>query len=207
MRHALPRVFLALLVLAAFSAVASADSYGVGVLSLDPSSSGTGDEFDIQNLTGSADLPPDFPVGTTLSFDTISLTLDFEDGTTETLTAADFTPDGFGGFDGNGSFDLTSDPITEAILTGTLSPTSVTLSDGTTETLAGTFSATLTDPSGGPLEEFDAVEIEATTGSGVTTTPEPSSGLFLVIGMAGLLGLVWRRKQSRTSINKAFIAA
>jgi len=208
MRHALPRVLLATLAFAALSAVASADSVGVGILSLDPSSTGTGDEFDIQNLTGSAALgsPTDFTVTTPVTFDTLSLVLDFSDGSTETLTATDFTSDGFGGFDGNGSFNLTGDPITSATLTGTLSPTTVTLSDGSTETLDGTFSASMTDPSGS-LEEFDAAEIDATVGTGVTPTPEPGSALLLTIGMAGLLGLVWRRKRMHTPANEAFIEA
>jgi hypothetical protein len=208
MRHALPRVWLALLVLAAFSAVASADTFGVGILTLDPSSTGTGDEFDIQNLTGSAALgaPTDFTVATALTFDTVSLTVDFADGTSETLDASDFASDGFGGFDGTGSFDLAGDPITEAILTGTLSPTSVTLTDGTTtETLAGTYSATLTDPSG-TLAEFDAVEIDASTAA-VVTSPEPGSELLLAAGLLSLLGMAWRRKQSRPWTNKALIAS
>jgi hypothetical protein len=197
MRQALPRVFLALLVLTAFSAVASADSFGVGILSLDPASGGSGDQFDIQNLTGSAALgaPTDFTVATPLTFETLSLTLDFADGSSEVLTEANFTADGFGGFNGNDSFDLAGDPITEAILSGTLSPTTVTLTDGSTETLDGTFSATMTDPSG-DLMEFDAVEIDATGGTGTVTAPEPGSGLLLVIGVAGLLGLLRRRRQS-----------
>ena len=205
MRRALPRVLLALLAVFAFSAIASADDFGVGILSLDPSSTGTGDEFDIQNLTGSADLPPDYPVATPVTFDTISLTLNFEDGTTETLSASDFTADGFGDFFGNGSFDLAGDPITSATLTGTLSPTTITLSDGTTETLAGTYTATMTDPSGGPLEEFDAAEIFASTGS-VVTTPEPGTSFMLLFGIAGLLGLGLKRKQSIGLANKTAIA-
>jgi hypothetical protein len=197
-------VLLALLAAFAFSAIASADDLGVGILSLDPSISGSGDEFDIQNLTGTADLPPDYPVATPLTFDTISLTLNFEDGSTETLTASDFTSDGFGGFLGNGSFDLGGDPILSADLTGTLSPTTITLSDGTTETLEGTYTATMTDPSGGPLEEFDAAEIFASTGSAVTT-PEPGTSSLLALGIAGLFGLALRRKYSSGLVSKTAI--
>lgn len=205
MRNVLARVLLALLVMAAFSAAASADSFGIGVLSLDPTGIGAGATFDIQNLTGSADLPPDFPVATPLTFSGLDLLLTFGDGSTETLTTSDFTSDGSGGFTGNNIFDLSSTTITSAVLTGTLSPVDVTLADSTTETLNPTFTATLTDPSGGPLQAFDAVEIDAT--SGVTTAPESSSGLYLGIGVAGLLGMLWKRKQWRGSTNRALIEA
>ncbi|MFZ0981413.1 MAG: hypothetical protein WAN23_18575 [Candidatus Acidiferrales bacterium] len=207
MRKVLARVLLALLVMAAFSAAASADSFGIGILSLDPTGIGAGATFDIQNLTGSADLPPDFPVATPLTFSSLDLLLTFGDGSTETLTTSDFTSDGFGGFTGNNIFDLGTVDITSAVLSGTLSPVDVTLADGTTETLDPTFTATLTDPSGGPLQAFDAVEIDATGTSGVTAAPESSSGLYLGIGVLGLLGMVWKRKQWLTSTNRALIEA
>lgn len=205
MRNVLARVLLALLVMAAFSAAASADSFGIGVLSLDPTGIGAGATFDIQNLTGSADLPPDFPVATPLAFSGLDLLLTFGDGSTETLTTSDFTSDGSGGFTGNNIFDLGTVTITSAVLTGTLSPVDVTLAGGATETLNPTFTATLTDPSGGPLQATDAVEIDAT--SGVATAPESSSGLYLGIGVAGLLGMLWKRKQWRGSTNRALIEA
>jgi hypothetical protein len=205
MRNVLARVLLALLVMAAFSAAASADSFGIGILSLDPTGIGAGATFDIQNLTGSADLPPDFPVATSLTFSSLDLLLTFGDSSTETLTTSDFTSDGFGGFTGNNIFDLSSTTITSAVLTGTLSPVDVTLSDGTTETLDPTFTATLTDSSGS-LQAFDAVEIDATS-SGVTPAPESSSGSYLGIGVVGLLAMVWKRKQRRAWTNRALIEA
>lgn len=195
MRNVLARVLVALAVFVTFSAVVSADTLGVGILSFDPNPIGAGDVFDIQNLTGPipSSAPPSFPIATPLTFDTISLTLTFSDSSTSTLGTSDFTSDGFGGFQSNGIFDTGGASVTSAVLTGTLSPVTVTLDGGGTETLDGTFSATLTDPSG-TLMDFDAVTIDATGSSGVTA-PESSSGLYLGIGVAGLLGMVWKRKQ------------
>jgi len=173
-----------------------ASSYAVGVLSLDPSAGtipGPG-QLDILNATGAGSAPPDFPVTTTLTFGITSVLLDFSDGSTVTLTAADFASDGFGGFAGNNSFNTPgsgSGPFfTEAILTGTVSPTSATVSGVGPVTLSGSMTADLTDSSGGDLQLGDSAVIFASTGT--ATAPEPGTLLLLAAGL-GSLALIGRK--------------
>jgi hypothetical protein len=180
--------FLAVLAVGLFlPASALADSYEVGALSFDPSTfnlfTGPG-EFNIVNLSGTFLSP----VTTPLAFTITSLTLDFSTGSSKTLTSSDFSSDWFGGFTSDDSFKTTGNGhlVTEAILTGTVSPSSAKVWDVGSLKLTG-LTATL-GGSSGPLSLFDTTAVYATTDP-VTSTPEPDTLLLLGAGL-GVLALV-----------------
>ena len=195
MQRIVPRFLLLLLTLAVFTAAASADTLPVGFVALDAgTTAGTG-SFDIGNLTGANNLPPDFPVATSLTFSGLSLVVDFVTGPALTLDSTHFTSDGFGGFTGNDVFHLGTNPILSAVLTGTLGPLGITLYDASTATILPGFSSTITDATGGPLIVSDLAVINATTttGGGGTTVPEPATWTLLGAGICGLFLLRRRR--------------
>ena len=130
--HLMPR--LALFSAAVFSATAYGGALPIGFVSFDPGTGNTG-VFDIVNLTGANDSTyPDtsFPVATSVEFSNLLLTVDFLGGGSATLNASNFASDGNGGFIGLSQFDLTAFPISEAILTGAIDPSSLLLNDGVT---------------------------------------------------------------------------
>ncbi|HEY7389212.1 MAG TPA: hypothetical protein VH640_11930, partial [Bryobacteraceae bacterium] len=170
-----------------------ADNIPVGFVSYDvniPASTAT---FDISNNTGSnASVPPDttFPVVTPVGLTNLGLTVDLSDGTTEHFGPSDFTL----ALDGL-SFNGPTVPIggasplpTKAILTGMFNTTSITLSDGSTDTILPSFSATILPSVPPDLSDGDLAVIFATTSSGVV--PEPSFRGIFAVGTLGLL-LVW----------------
>ncbi|BAP88765.1 uncharacterized protein E1O_16340 [Burkholderiales bacterium GJ-E10] len=173
-----------------FGAAAHAGQIAMGFMSYDEGTSApTIATFDIQNLTGSNSFPPDAPVSTSVSFNNLSLTVHFLDGTSTSFGQSDFTL-GLDGLSYNGPgvvFGSGNDAVS-ALLTGTFSTTSLTLADGTTPTILDTFSAAITDPTGGTLQNLDSAVIYATTTGGGTSVPEPRTlGLFMVsLLMAGL---------------------
>jgi hypothetical protein len=201
MRRFLPRLLLLVLTLTVFSAAAFADDYPVGVISLDQTGATSG-EFDITNYTGVNSLPPDLPVTTDLTINISTLIITFASGPAEVLTAGDFTSDLNGGWLGNNSFNIASDPIISAVLTGTLGPTTGVdvFGVGTISIAAafddgsGTSSVTLSDPAGA-LALGDLADINAVSATAVPT-PEPGTGALLGVAFAGIVGsmLVRRRR-------------
>lgn len=176
------------------SAIASADQIPIGYISWNVTSPTTG-EFDILNQTGpnSSD-DATWPVTSTISLESLSLTVDFTHDRTKVFGPAYFSLalDGIS-FDGatipTGLF--IAKPI-DATLTGTFSPTELTLFDGSTVSISPTFSVTIESSAGmgDRLLDGNLAIIEA------TTIPEPNF-VFLVLTCLGVMLLfrkAWFRK-------------
>ena len=166
----------------------------IGLLIFDVTSPGSTAQFDIINLTGSNASPPDFPVTTAVNLSSLDLVVNFSDGSSEDFGDAAFalSLDGLS-FDGPTiAIGGVVVPIS-ATLTGDLSPTLIDVFGSGSITVNLAFApASLTDPTGGPLQDGDFAEIDAVTGGG--TAPEPGT-LFLVA--AALLAVaLFRRKSS-----------
>ncbi len=137
-----------LVVLAAAIApsVLLADIVPTGFVSWSVNVPGNTGEFTITNLTGpngSAFPDTSFPVATPLSYTGLSLQVDFSDGSSQMLGSSYFTL----GSDGL-SFTGGIIPIgganpfpTDAVLTGSFSPTDITLNDGSVVSILDSFSA------------------------------------------------------------------
>lgn len=178
----MPSKFLMLAVALTFSQVAAhASLLTAGYISYDVTSPGSSAQFDIFNGTGpNSSGDPTFPIATSVNFSSLSLTVDFSDGSMVTEPASYFTL-ALDGLSYNGSpigIGGTSPQPTEAILTGTFSPTTVTLYDGSMDTIGGTFTATILPSSGSTLADGDLAVIYASTG-GVAPVPEPGSWALL----------------------------
>jgi hypothetical protein len=132
--------------------------------------------LDITNLSGPLGLGF---VSSTVSFENLSLTVTYTGGASS--PSGPLTPDGFGDFSTGTAF--VGGDVESALLTGTFSPLTVTLPDGSTVAIAGSFSATITDPSG-PLVDTDSALINVVTSPIVSGVPEPGTGLLLLFGFA-----------------------
>jgi hypothetical protein len=146
-------------------------------------------EFDIFNLTGPNSFAPDFPSATSVFLSNLSLTVDYASGKTETFGSSYFTlaPDGLS-FTGNAL--SASEPYpgglngaVSAILTGSISPNTIILGDGTELIVNSNFQAVISDPSG--LSDGDLAVI-------TLYTPEPNP---LVLAGTGLLALFLMRRR------------
>jgi hypothetical protein len=186
MRHAFTRALLFVAVIGLLAGAASADSIPVGIFSFDVTGLNTL-QFDITNQTGPNSSPfPDttFPVTSSVFLSSLSMTVNFANGTTQTFGSSYFTlgPDGLS-FSGNPLSTLNA--ITSATLTGKFSTTTFNLNNGTSVTVLQGFTVTITDSTGGPLQDGDFGIINATTGT--STTPEPETWTLMGTGLASLL--------------------
>lgn len=163
----------------------------IGYLVYDLVFPGNFGEFDIINQTGAnsdagIDSPPDFPVTTTVQFSSLSLTVEFSDGSTQTLDLSSFSLSADGESLNGPSFAVggASPQPVEAILTGTLSPTTITVgSPPVTETIDAAFAAPTL---GGPV---------------VPSVPEPDMSLTLLVG--SFMVLIFSRRLRRRHHSRA----
>jgi len=181
-------------------ATASADSVDVGTVNFDsfipdaPGSAGV-NTFDISNFTGDPNtggnaFPPFFPVLTFMNFNDLSLSVTESDGTV--LAPISLGTAGPGDTYFNDANFVDTLGFSSATLMGEFSPTSVTLSDGTTVTVGGDFSATILPSAGDALTaSTDYAVIVAQTE--VVAAPESSSVVLFSCGAFLLLGLVGGR--------------
>ena len=176
-----------------FGPAAFADEIPIGYVSWDVAFPGNSGSFDISNETGpNSSGDATFPVTTTVSLSSLSLTVDFSNGSTGVFGSSYFTLglDGIS-FDGNPIAIGGTNPVpTEATLKGTFSPTTITLFDGSTHTILPTFTAVILPSSPPTLADGDLAIIDATTGT--STVPEPGSWVLFGTSVA-CLGVLRRR--------------
>jgi hypothetical protein len=188
MNHAAFKVFVVISSLTWSCALASADLLPIGYISYDVTATGSTAQFDIINQTGvNSSTFPDmtWPVVTPVSLSALSLQVDFSDGSTTAFGPSYFSlsPDGFSFNGGVIPIGGANPQPIDATLTGAFSPTSLTLNDGSTDTIGGSFSASIPPSSPPNLSDGDLAVIYATTTNTgpppVTSTPEPGSILLL----------------------------
>ncbi len=198
MRQAFAKALLLGVALTLFSAMAFANSVPIGIFSYDVTGTGTF-QFDITNQTGpnSSTFPdPTWPVTNTISLNSLALTANLSNGTTETFGSSYFTlsPDGIS-FTGNALSTLV--PVTSVTLTGKFGTTVFNLNDGTSVTVVQGFTATITD-SAGNLQDGDFAVIYGNTT--VATVPEPETLTLMGTGVASLMA--FRRKYLAVSLKR-----
>lgn len=195
MHQTFTRVLLLISVATLAPVATFSTTVSIGLVSLDVTTPPSTGQFEVSNLTGANALPPDFPVITPVSVSNLLLTVTFVNGPPQTLDQSQFmlNTDGLS-YTGKDHFDLDSNPITAATLTGTFGATTITLSNGTTVPVSPIFSATIVDASG-RLKDQDFAIIDAT--STTSATPEPGSLLLISSGVLVLLffGLIRRERQ------------
>lgn len=176
------------------------DSVPIGVLSLDvfiPASGTPGvNALDIFNYTGPTYGPAlGSPyVSSSVTLDNLSLTVFFLGGGSQTFTPGNLNPGELVDSMGNPVIQFSSTTnITSALLTATLSSTTLTLSNGSAFNALPPISVDLTPSSGSTLSAgLDLVLIEAES-STTASSPEPAS---LGLSILGLVLIVRSRKHS-----------
>ena len=105
MQRGITRLLIVLCSVCVLSLCATADTVTVGVFSWDLVFEGNSGSFDISNQTGPNSTPaPDttFPVSSVVCFGSLSLTVDFNNGSSQTFGSSYFTLAGDGlSFDGS----------------------------------------------------------------------------------------------------------
>lgn len=203
---------LALTIVAASAPRAAATSLGIGFITWDVPAPGSNGSFDITNLTGANAIAfndfVDFPVVSAVNLQSLSLSVDFSDGSSHTFGSSYFSL----GLDGL-SFNGGAIPIgganplpTLATLTGTFNPLTVTLFDATTANILPGFTAVITSPSGGALSDGDFAVISATTNdTGGAPVPEPTTVALLGTGLAGLASRKRRSLQQLLAAGRRYV--
>jgi len=173
---------------------AYADVIPIGYISWDVAFPGNSGAFDISNQTGSnSSGDATWPVTTTVDLSSLSLTVDFSNGSTTVFGSSYFSLglDGIS-FDGKPIAIGGTNPLPiDATLKGTFSPTAITLFDSSTRTILPTFTAVITPSTLPDLGDGDLAIINATTGT--STVPEPSSWVLFGTCLAGFAILQRKR--------------
>lgn len=185
-------VVLVSLLLFIASSPALASEIVVGLLSFDvyiPAGASPGiNAFDIYNFTGSTYGPfAGAPYAAdALTLDDTSLTVYIQGGSSETALGPDDLAPGELLIGGVPPVQFPSaTQFVSATLTATLSATTFTLSDGSTFIASPSISVELTPSAGGVLVagvDFAPIYAESLA----TATPEPGTGLLLILGLAGV---------------------
>jgi hypothetical protein len=190
MRKTYRQICLGLLAFSMFSMAAKAGNLAVGLLFWDVKAPGSTGSFDITNMTGvNSSGDSTFPVTTSLSFNALSLSVHFEDGSSATFGPSYFTANGIdGGFNGNDIAIGGANPLPDlAQLSGTVSPLSITLFDGSTDTiLPDLLIGPMTPSSGSALSDGDFAVIYAQPAGAGSGVPEPASWMLVLPGAAFL---------------------
>jgi hypothetical protein len=175
----------------------------LGFISWDVTVPGSFGQFDITNQTGPNSSPPTFPVLTEVQFNSLSLVVDFSDGSTTTFGSSYFTlnPDGES-LDGSPiAIGGVSPKPTSAILTGDLAPTTIDVS-GTSTTVASSFDTATILPSSPPnLADGDFAIINAEPGVAPPPIPEPDMIWTLLVG--SFMALIFARRRRRPDSERA----
>ena len=170
----------------------------LGDIQWDVTIPGSFGEFDIVNLTGPNSSPPTLPVTTEVQFNNLSLVVHFSDGSTTTFGPSYFTLNADGeSLDGSpiAIGGVSPQPI-EAVLTGDLTPTTITV-DGTPTAVDSSFDTATILPSSPPnLSDGDFAIINAEPAEvGPPTVPEPNMTWTFLVG--GFMALMLARRLRR----------
>ena len=186
---------------------AQAAPIALGFISWDVTIPGSFGQFDITNMTGPNECPPGFPVDTEVQFTSLSLVVQFSDGSTTTFGPSYFTlnPDGES-LDGSPvAIGGVSPQPTEASLSGDLTPTTIDVSGTPTMVDASFDTATILPSSPPNLADGDFAVINAEPAA-VSATPEPDMILTLILGSSMVLILA-RRPRRRDGLKSRLSAA
>jgi PEP-CTERM motif len=184
-----PFVLLLTVVMFSVAAMASPASVPLGYISYNLTDPGLA-QFFVLNQTGPNSSPfpdPTWPISTTVNLSSLSLTLTDMGGGTTTFGSGFFSLE-LDGLSFDGPIVSSTNTYVMAVLTGTLSPTTFTLNDGSTFNALPTFSATITDSAG--LMDGDFAIIDANSS---VVVPEPGTLAMVGSGLLGLLGFARRR--------------
>jgi len=142
-------------------------------------------QFFVLNQSGPNSSPfpdPTWPIADSVNLSSLSLTLTDSMGNSTTFGSGFFSLE-LDGLSYDGPIVSSTNSYVMATLTGTLSPTTFHLNDGSTFNALPGFTATISDPAGLTDGDFAVFYANPT----VSTVPEPATLLTLGAGLLGIL--------------------